>query len=60
MADGPTLVLKDAAGGTHVVPAADVAQRTAQPVSLMPDTIALGLDEQELVDLVRFLLVKPR
>ncbi len=60
LADGPTLVLKDAAGGTHVVPAADVAQRTAQPVSLMPDTIALGLDEQELVDLVRFLLVKPR
>lgn len=60
LADGPTLVLKDAAGATHVVPAADVAKRTAQPISLMPDTIALGLEEQELVDLVRFLLAPVR
>lgn len=60
LADGPTLVLKDAGGATHVVPATDVRKRTAQPVSLMPDTIALGLEEQELVDLVRFLLEPPR
>ena len=59
LADGPRIVLKDPAGARHVIDADDVVTRTRQSQSLMPDTIALGIDEQELVDLVAYLRWRP-
>jgi len=55
IADGEMLVLKDAAGETRFIPAAQVAERQRQSLSLMPDNIALGMKPQDLVDLVEFL-----
>jgi putative heme-binding domain-containing protein len=55
IADGETLVLKDAAGETRFIPAAQVTERQRQSLSLMPDNIALGMKPQDLVDLVEFL-----
>ncbi|MCC6785803.1 MAG: DUF1080 domain-containing protein [Planctomycetes bacterium] len=59
LADGPQLVLRDFAGLRHVLDATRIASRTPQPQSLMPEGIALGLSEQELVDLVAFLRARP-
>ncbi|MEZ5964317.1 MAG: family 16 glycoside hydrolase [Planctomycetota bacterium] len=59
LADGPRLVLKDFAGARHVIDAEQIVRRERQPVSLMPDTAALGLDAGELVDLVAFLAARP-
>ena len=55
VADGETLVMKDAAGETRFIPAAQIAERQRQSLSLMPDNIALGMKPQDLVDLVEFL-----
>ncbi|MBI5851415.1 MAG: DUF1080 domain-containing protein [Planctomycetes bacterium] len=59
LADGDQLVLKDFAGARLVIPAVEIATRTPQTTSLMPEGIALGLSEQELVDLVAFLRERP-
>lgn len=59
LADGDPLVLKDFAGARLVIPAAEIATRAAQAISLMPEGLALGLSEQELVDLVAFLRERP-
>ena len=59
LADGPRLVLKDFAGERRVIDAEQVVRRERQAFSLMPDTIALGLTEQELVDVVAFLRSRP-
>jgi len=56
LADGETLVLKDSRGERHVIAAEDVAQRSKNERSLMPDGVATGLEQQELVDLVTFLM----
>ncbi len=55
VSDGEVMVLKDAAGQTQFIPAAQVVQRQRQNLSLMPDNIALGMKPQDLVDLVEFL-----
>lgn len=59
LADGPRLVLKDFAGVRHVIDADQVQKRERQATSLMPDTVALGLSADELVDLVAFLRRRP-
>jgi len=55
LSDGDSVVLRDVAGQTRVVPKAQIEQKEKQPGSLMPDNIALGMSPQDLVDLVQFL-----
>ena len=59
IADGATLVLKDAQGARRVIPAADVVARRKQALSAMPSGAATGLSAQELADLVAFLREDP-
>jgi len=59
LADGDTLVLKDTAGKRHAIPAAEVASRERETLSVMPDGVAAGLGDQELADLVAFLRDDP-
>lgn len=56
LSDGPTVVLRDAAGKRHALKAGDIRSREKMPNSLMPDPISLGLDEQKLADLTGYLL----
>lgn len=59
LADGPTLILKDTQGRRHAIPAVEIVTRTRERVSSMPDGVAAGLSDQELVDLVAFLRDDP-
>ena len=56
LSDGPTVVLKDAAGKQHAIKANQIKSREKLPNSLMPDPPSLGLDEQALADLTGYLL----
>jgi putative membrane-bound dehydrogenase-like protein len=56
IADGETVVLKEAGGEQRRIPAADIVSREQQTLSLMPDNSVLGLTVQELVDLMEFLM----
>jgi putative membrane-bound dehydrogenase-like protein len=49
------VVIKDSAGEQRTIPAKDVTLRKKQTMSVMPDNVALGLNAQELADLVEFL-----
>ncbi len=53
------VVLKDSAGEQRTIPAKDITLRKKQTLSVMPDNVALGLNAQELVDLVEFLQTEP-
>ena len=53
--DGREVLLRDAAGKTESIPAADVAKKENVPVSLMPPGLTATLRRDEFVDLVRFL-----
>jgi len=55
LADGQDLVLKDTQGLRHVIPADEIVAREKQELSTMPEGVALGLEPQELADLVAFL-----
>jgi len=55
MADGEDIVIRDTSGETHKLPRKNIVSRKQQEISAMPDNIALGLDPQELADLVEFL-----
>ncbi|MFC5410930.1 PVC-type heme-binding CxxCH protein [Larkinella bovis] len=50
------IVVKDAAGQKQTIPTAQVASRKQYSTSLMPDPTSLGLSEQQLADLVAYLL----
>jgi putative heme-binding domain-containing protein len=56
LGDGKTVVLKDLAGKQTVVKAEDIKTRQKMPNSLMPDPVSMGLKEQDLADLVDYLL----
>ena len=56
VADGQNLVIRDLTGQQHTFPANKVSKRQKQPGSLMPDPVALGLSQQNLADVSRFLL----
>ncbi len=56
LSDGPTVVIKDAAGKQHAIKADQIKSREKLPNSLMPEPTALGLDEQALADLTGYLL----
>lgn len=49
------LEIVDAEGKRHVLPAAEVVQRTESDVSLMPANLVGGLTREEFTDLVAFL-----
>jgi putative membrane-bound dehydrogenase-like protein len=59
LADGDTVVIKDTSGKRVVVPASEIASRTKQKLSVMPDNIALGLAPQDLADVVAMLATDP-
>jgi putative membrane-bound dehydrogenase-like protein len=59
MAEGEEIVVKDTSGKRSVIAAADVATRTKQKISAMPDNAALGLSAQEIADLVAMLAMDP-
>ena len=56
LSDGPTVVIKDAAGQRHAIKADEIKSREKLPNSLMPEPTSLGLDEQALADLTGYLL----
>ncbi len=53
--DAREVLLRDAAGTTQSIPAADVASKQSMPVSLMPPGLTASLRRDEFVDLVRFM-----
>ncbi len=59
LADGESVILKDTQGKRHTIAAEDVADRFKQSLSTMPQGVALGLEPQEVADLVAFLLERP-
>lgn len=60
VADGAVLSLRESSGDIRAIPAAEIASRSAQTVSAMPDAAALGLSSEELADVAEFLLAPPR
>lgn len=54
-ADGAMVQLRDLSGSRRTIPAASIASRTRQETSLMPEPRALGLSEQDVVDIVGYL-----
>jgi putative heme-binding domain-containing protein len=50
------VVLKDIAGKKHIIPASRISLKEKQNKSLMPDPIANGLSENDLANVVEFLL----
>ncbi|HRI61756.1 MAG TPA: c-type cytochrome, partial [Saprospiraceae bacterium] len=54
-ADGPNVIIKDLGGKQHVIPEASIVNKKKQNGSVMPDPIALGLNEQQLSDLMSYL-----
>jgi putative heme-binding domain-containing protein len=50
------IVMKDAAGQKHTIPATTIASRRQYTTSLMPDPVAMGITEQQLADLTAYLL----
>ncbi len=50
------VVLKDMAGKKHVIPTSEIGLKEKQNKSLMPDPIANGLSENDLANVVEFLL----
>jgi putative membrane-bound dehydrogenase-like protein len=60
VADNPdNVVLKESTGEQRTIPAKDIVLRKKQTISVMPDNVALGLNAQELADLVQFLQTAP-
>lgn len=60
LSEGDNVVIKDTAGKRHVVPLSDIASRTKQKLSLMPDNVAIGLAPQDIADLAAFLQSDPK
>jgi len=56
VADGETVVIRDLVGHSHVIQKDNISKRQKQPFSLMPDPTALGITEQDLANLVGYLL----
>ncbi|KAA3614362.1 MAG: DUF1080 domain-containing protein [Planctomycetota bacterium] len=59
LAEGETLILKDTQGRRLAIPASEIASRSKQSVSTMPEGLALQLSAQELADVVAFLSEDP-
>ena len=59
LADGESLVIKESTGEQRTIPKSQIVLRKKQPLSIMPDNVALGLSAQDLADLAEFLLASP-
>ena len=59
LSEGETLILKDSSGDRHAIESELIDFRRKESTSTMPDNVALGLDAQELADLVSFLSDDP-
>lgn len=59
LADGPQVVLKDTQGIRHAIEAAQIEEKIPQKLSAMPEGLALGMTQQQLLDLVAFLQEDP-
>ena len=55
LADGETVVLRDVAGERHTFEADAITSRQVLSVSLMPAPNGLGLNEQDLADIIAYL-----
>jgi putative heme-binding domain-containing protein len=60
LSEGDQVVLKDTGGKRHVIPANEIVAKTKQKVSTMPDNVALGMQSQDLADLLALLSSNPR
>jgi len=56
VADGKNVVIKDLSGKKHVISAESITKRKKQESSIMPNAVSLGLTEEDLVHLTRYLL----
>jgi putative membrane-bound dehydrogenase-like protein len=57
LGDGEMVILRDISGEQRSIPSSQITRREKQKVSLMPDNLGLGLQPQQLADLVEFLLL---
>jgi putative heme-binding domain-containing protein len=53
--EGDPVLLRDAKGEQHAIPAATIEFRKRQSVSIMPEVAGVHLNSQELADIVEFL-----
>ena len=56
LSEGATTVIKDLEGTLHTVSSEEVMEKEILNTSLMPDPIALGLEEQHVADIIAYLL----
>ena len=57
--EGDPVLLKDAKGTQHAIPAESIEFRKRQSVSIMPELAKANLTAQELADIVEFLVTQP-
>ena len=55
LSEGETTVIKDVAGNRHTIPREDILEKSVMNTSLMPDPAGLGMNEQDLADVVAYL-----
>jgi putative heme-binding domain-containing protein len=60
LADGPTVSIRDGSGRVLTIDREDIATRVPLKSSLMPDPLALGLTEQDVADIVSYLMTPVR
>lgn len=57
IADGKeSVTIKDVAGQKHIIPVANLTKREKQQTSLMPEPSEIGLSEQDLANIIAFLV----
>jgi putative membrane-bound dehydrogenase-like protein len=56
LSDGDVTLIKDSAGKRHALDSKDIASRSEVHTSLMPSAAALNLSEQDVADIIAFLL----
>ncbi len=56
LSDGDNVVLKDVSGQSHTIKANQIKSKEKMAQSLMPEPTSMGLNEQDLADLVAYLL----
>jgi putative heme-binding domain-containing protein len=54
--EGATISIRDGYGRVRTLPRAELAARVPLKSSLMPDPLALALSEQDVADIVEFLM----
>jgi putative membrane-bound dehydrogenase-like protein len=57
--EGDPVVLVDAKGEQHAIPAESIEFRQRQNVSIMPEVVKANLSPQELADIIEFLISQP-